>query len=83
MKNIGRNARPVALVVTLKIKRITDITDITGMNLSMTAVFRIVIPTRDIRDVSNNVTNTIIMNTIIMNTIKAATLIRNAGIALA
>jgi hypothetical protein len=81
MKNIGRNARPVALlVVTLKIKNTADIT---GMNPSMTAVFHIVIPIRDIRDVSINVTNTIIMNTIIMNTIKAATLIRNAGIALA
>jgi hypothetical protein len=76
MKNIGRNARPVALlVVTLKIKNTADIT---GMNPSMTAVFHIVIPIRDIRDVSINVTNTIIMNTI-----KAASLIRNAGIALA
>jgi hypothetical protein len=72
MKNIGRNARPVALVVTLKIKNTADITD---MHLSMTVVFRIM---THIRDVSNNVTNTIIMNTI-----KAASLIRNAGIALA
>jgi hypothetical protein len=83
MKNIGRNARPVALVVTLKIKN-TITTAITGMNLNMTVVFRIVTPIRDIRDVSNNVNNTTnITNTIIMNIIKAATLIRNAGIVLA
>jgi hypothetical protein len=55
--------------------------NITGIHLHMTAVFRIVTPMGDIRDVSKNATN--ITNTIIMNIIKDATLIRNAGIVLA